>query len=126
MNKNLAVILHGLGIWLIPFVLGFLLFPVKQSIPELFDAVMAVSVCASAVLFSLLYLKRFNTESFGAGVSLGINWLIICLVVDAGLFVLVFQWGFWQYLADIGVSYLVVPIITIGMAYAMRINGGER
>ena len=51
------------------------------------------------------------------GLLLGLLWLAICLAIDA-LMLLggPMQMTVPEYLADIGVTYLMIPVITIGIA----------
>jgi len=75
-----------------------------------------VVVTISAVLFTFLYLKKQKSNYFKEGILLGITWFIINIAID----LLLFMWGpmkmtFLAYMSDIGLTYLIIPIITIGI-----------
>ena len=109
-------LLYGFLVWLIPFISGVLLFSVHESNRILFESIMPIIVTVSVVVFAMLYLKKQLSDYLNEGVSLGIVWLVISVVID----LLLFMWGpmkmtFLDYIGDIGLTYLIIPIITVGM-----------
>ena len=48
---------YGFLVWLTPFILAFIIFPIRESARLLFESIMAVAVSATAVVFGILYLK---------------------------------------------------------------------
>ena len=112
----------GLGIlvWLIPFVVAFLVFPLHESSRPFFESIMAVAVTGTAVVFGLLYLKRVDGGFVSEAIRLGILWLVIAIAIDAPLMLLggPMKMGFGQYMADIGVTYLCIPAVTWGIGVA--------
>jgi len=116
MRSIKSALFHGFLVWLIPFIFGFLLFPIHESDRILFESIMPVVVTISAVLFAFLYLKKQKSNYFKEGILLGITWFIINIAID----LLLFMWGpmkmtFLAYMSDIGLTYLIIPIITIGI-----------
>ncbi|MBS3175602.1 hypothetical protein J4440_07005 [Candidatus Woesearchaeota archaeon] len=116
MRSIKSALFHGFLVWLIPFIFGFLLFPIHESDRILFESIMPVVVTISAVLFTFLYLKKQKSNYFKEGILLGITWFIINIAID----LLLFMWGpmkmtFLAYMSDIGLTYLIIPIITIGI-----------
>ena len=112
----------GLGLlaWLIPFVISFLVFPFRESSRPLFESVMAVAVTATAVLLGLAYLRRIKSPSIREGLWLGLIWVVICVLVDAPLMLFggPMKMSFGAYMADIGLTYVSIPIVTLGLAGA--------
>mgnify|MGYP000940628550 CR=1 FL=1 len=53
MNKTLKIVLYGIMMWITPFIVSFLIYPLKQSANPLFEAVMLVVVTATAVLLAM-------------------------------------------------------------------------
>ena len=115
MNEIVKIVLFGIGVWLVPFALGVLIFPLKESSAALFDSIMAVAVSVAAVIFGLLYLRRINSDLKTAAIRAGLTWLLICLIIDIPLFTLGFGMSLWEYTVDIGVTYLIIPVTLYGL-----------
>jgi len=118
MNKYLKIALFGFLVWLIPFAVSFFIFPLKISAPALFESIMPVVISICAALFSILYLKKLEAGFLKEGIMLGVIWFAISLALD----LLMFMWGpmkmtFANYMMDIGLTYLIIPTITIGFGY---------
>ena len=119
----------GLGVlvWLIPFVVAFLIFPIHESSRPLFESIMAVIVTGSAVGFGLLYMRRVIHGFTGEAVRLGILWFVIAIVIDAPLMLFggPMKMSLGQYMADIGVTYLCIPVVIwgIGVARSWSVSG---
>jgi galactitol-specific phosphotransferase system IIC component len=82
---------------------------------------MPVVVVAVTVLSTTLYFKKTEAKFLREGVWLGIVFLVISLAID----LLMFSWGpmampLIDYIKDIGFTYLLIPVITIGMGYLLR------
>ena len=112
----------GLGalVWLAPFVVAFLVFPLHESSRPLFESIMAVAVTGTAVGFGLFYLKRIDGGFVGEAIRLGILWLVMAIAIDAPLMLLggPMKMSVGQYMADIGVTYLCIPAVTWGIGVA--------
>lgn len=52
----MKLFLCGIGVWAVPFIVSITTFPIKDSLPELFDSIMSITVCLSAVGFGVFYL----------------------------------------------------------------------
>lgn len=115
MNNIAKIVLFGTGVWLLPFALGIVIFPLQESSPALFDSIMAVAVSVAAVGFGLLYLRRAKSDLRSAAIRAGIFWLLIVLVIDVPLFTLGFDMPLKEYVADIGVTYLIIPVTLYGL-----------
>jgi hypothetical protein len=111
-------ILLGLASWLIPFVIGFAAFPLRQPNRPLFESIMAVAVTATAVLLGLSYLRRVERATPREGLLLGLIWFVINVLIDAPLMLFggPMQMSFAQYMADIGLTYASIPVVTWGLA----------
>lgn len=110
----------GLVAWLGPFAVAFLVFPFHDDARPLFESIMAVAVTTTAVVLGLAYLKRIGTSSVREGVLVGLLWLIMCITIDAPLMLLggPMQMTVPDYLADIGLTYVIIPVVTWGLATA--------
>ena len=107
--------------WLAPFVVSVMVFPLKASHPPLFDVVLSVVLTATVVGLGCAYLRRPGLASLGTAAAVGGLWM----AMNIGLDLLLFTWGpmampALTYLTDIGLSYLVHPIILGGLHLAAR------
>ncbi len=111
---------YGLLVWLTPFVVAFIIFPIHESARPLFESIMAVAVSTTSVAFGILYLKHVSQNIVKEGIQLGILWLILSILIDAPLMLLggPMKMSIAEYTADIGVTYLCIPVITWGLSIA--------
>lgn len=111
---------YALGVWVIPFVVATAIFPLRSSERPLFESILPVALAAATVFFAYRY-GRSEPAFQRHGALLGVVFLIVSVVID----LLMFSWGpmkmaFADYLKDIGVTYLMIPIITYGMSRMIR------
>lgn len=106
--------------WLVPFAAGLALFPIHESNRVLFESVMPVVVTAAVVLLGYQYLKKAKNPKSEA-LKLGLIWLVINIVIDLILFLppSPMQMGILEYIQDIGLTYLIIPLVTLGLGYSM-------
>ena len=124
MNKYLKIVLFGFILWLVPFIGGFLFVDTKGNflIPEtFFKSIMIVVGSLVGVTLAVRYFKDIKNDFVTEGVLLGVIWLVINLAIDivfvsAGFF----RMTLIQYITDIGLRYLSIPIYTIGLGYALK------
>ncbi|WMW21924.1 hypothetical protein RE476_11190 [Methanolobus mangrovi] len=123
MNKYMRMVLFGLIVWLVPFILSFA-FVDRQgnfTIDEtFFKSIMVVTGALVGVVLAVRYFRDVETGYVNEGITLGVIWLVVNLALDlvmvSGGF---FQMTVVQYFTDIGMRYLVMPIYTMGMGYAL-------
>ncbi len=122
MKKFLKVGLFGFLTWLIAFAVSVSLSPLRTSQRPLFESIMPVVVTLCAVLFAILYFKKFKGGFLQEGVLVGAAWFIINIVIDLPLFLLEgpMEMSFADYMMDIGVTYLIIPVVTIGIGFALQ------
>jgi len=82
---------------------------------------MPVVITICVVLFSILYFRKLEAGILKEGVILGVLWFAISLGID----LLMFMWGpmkmtFANYMMDIGLTYLIIPAITVGFGYLLQ------
>ena len=117
-TRLVRIVALGFGVWAIPFATGVALFRAKQWNAALFDSLMAVAVCVAAVLMSRIYFKKPGSGR-ASSYFVGVAWLVICWAIDFPLFVIVFDYNPWTYAVDIGVTYLIVPVVAIGLGTSL-------
>jgi hypothetical protein len=116
--KGKAVI-FGFLVWLIAFVAAVLIFPIRDSARPLFESIMPVVVTTATVSFAVLYFRRVSTGHLREGILLGVLWFAISLVIDLPLMLAgPIGMSLGEYMADIGLTYLIIPAVTIGIGLA--------
>jgi hypothetical protein len=106
-------ILLGLLSWFIPFVVGFLLFPVKKSNAPLFSSLMYLIVLITAGLLLFWYFRK-RAVSVGEAALVGAVWLGINLVCDYPMFAFgPMKMTALAYYSEIGLVYLTFPIFAV-------------
>ncbi len=118
MKSIKSALLFALAVWVIPFAVAMFSFPIRESDRPLFESIMPVAVCAAVVIFTILYFKKVETNFLKEGILLGIIFFFVSFIIDLSMF----MWGpmkmtFGEYVSDIGVTYLLIPVITIGFGY---------
>jgi hypothetical protein len=117
MTSIKRALLFGLLVWLIPFAVAFVIFPIHESSRPLFESIMPVTISLATVLFGVIYLRQVTQQPLREGIAIGLIWLMMSLLIDMPLMLLggPMQMTLPEYIADIGVTYLMIPVITIGM-----------
>jgi hypothetical protein len=111
----------GLFVWLVPFLVALMIFSLKGSWRSLFESIMPVTLAVVVVTSALHYFARTRAASAGEGVRLGILWLIVSLLIDLPLMLSPpIRMQPIEYVADIGITYLMIPVITVGIAVSGR------
>ncbi len=110
-------ILFGFFVWLAAFVVAFLIFPLRESSRPLFESIMPVVVTTATAGFDVVYFRAVRKEYLREGIVLGCLWLAINVVIDLPLMLTAgpMQMTAGQYVADIGLTYLIIPAVTIGI-----------
>jgi len=118
----------GVGAWLVPFVVAILVFPFRESNRPLFESIMGVTVASTAVLLGLGYLRKLQSGFIREGLLLGLIWFVMCVLIDAPLMLFggPMKMTFGQYMADLGLSYLSIPVVTLGLAAASARRGAQK
>ncbi|MGA9363403.1 MAG: hypothetical protein WBW16_03450 [Bacteroidota bacterium] len=121
MKSTKRALFYGFLLWLIPFMVAFFVFPLRESERPLFETIMAVTVTLAVVVLSVLYFGKVEGGFLKEAVRIGILWFLMSIVID----LLMFMWGpmkmsFLDYMFDIGFTYLIYPTVTIGFGYILQ------
>lgn len=121
MNKYLKIVIFGFLVWLVPFAVSFLVFPLKSSMRPLFESVMPLILTIVVITLTYYYMKNLNANFVKEGIVIGIAWYIINIAIDLVMFLPAspMQMSFADYMMDIGLTYVMIPVITIGMGYLL-------
>ena len=105
--------------WLVPFSASVCIFPLKRWHAPLFDSLMGAVLAGSTVVLGCAYLRRTAGRRRWAGARVGLSWVAANWVLDGLMFSSgPMKMSLGAYAADIGVAYLMIPAITIGLAEA--------
>jgi len=109
--------LFGLSIWVTGFIVAFALFPIRESSRPLFESIMPVVLAVVTVCFAYQYFKHVRGGFRREGILLGLVWLATNVAIDLPLMLAPspMQMTLLEYIGDIGLTYLLIPVITVGL-----------
>ncbi len=117
MTSIRKALLFGFLVWLVTFAVAFAISPIRETSRPLFESIMPVAIAIIVVPLGVVYFRRIRRRLMREGLRLGLLWVLMCVAIDAPLMLL--GWPMYmtvpEYLADIGVTYLMIPVITIGI-----------
>ncbi len=121
MTEYAKLIGFGILAWLLPFLLAIPLY--SQEGEPLYDiflikSVLLVFSAALGTFLILVYFRSVRTRFVREGVLLGGVWLLINWVLDAVVLLPLSGMDAGTYMGEIGLRYLTIPIIAVGIGYA--------
>src|SRR4051812_15649727 len=96
----LRIVLFGVVLWLIPFAVSFVIFPIHDSDRSLFESLITLVGVTGAVVASYLIFRTARHASLRDGLTVGLAWAAISIVLDLPVFLLVFHMGVLNYAED--------------------------
>jgi hypothetical protein len=119
MNKIMKITGYGFVMWLIPFIISLLIYPIKISLNPLFETIMPVVITLTVVLLTISYLKHIKKNFLRESMVIGVSWFLISIIIDLILFLPAspMHMSLANYMMDIGLTYLIIPFVTVGMGY---------
>ncbi len=123
MGRTIRLLLFGVAVWALPFVGGMAIFPIVPPETALFDTLMSVAMAFSASLFGYRYLRGSATPGLDEGLFAGTIWMLMSLALDVPFFIFgpeQMRMSPDAYMADIGFTYVMIPIITGTIGLALR------
>ena len=118
MKRIGKIILFGFLLWLTVFVGSFFIFPVKQTDPIFFETLISIILVACTVLYGHIFFDKEKLILKNC-IAVGLTWAIINIAIDLPLmFYGPMKKTFPEYMTDIGLTYLIIPIIL--SVYAFR------
>ena len=81
---------------------------------------MPVTLAVCVVFLGVSYFKKVESDFLSESIKLGIIWFGISVAID----LFMFMWGpmkmsFYNYMIDIGLTYLIFPITTVGFGFLL-------
>ncbi len=120
MKKLAQLALYGLVLWLVVFVTAPVLGPLRQSQRPLFESLIAVVLALVTTLVATHYLQRQRGNFLLEGLWLGLMGWGVNIALDLPMFSYgPMQMSLVDYLKDIGLTYLMIPVITCGLGYLL-------
>jgi hypothetical protein len=100
-----------------------IIFPLRETERPLFESIMPIVLCLTAIIMANIYFKNVELNFIKEGIYLGVLWFIMCIIIDQAFF----SWGpqkmgFIDYVKDIGLTYVIIPVITIGTGWAEEVR----
>ncbi len=116
-----SAILYGIAIWAVVFIVAVLAFPLRANERPLFESIMTVSLTIATVVASVQYFKKVDKNFIKIGLCLGIIWLDVNIFIDLFMFMQgPMKMSLIDYVKDIGLTYILIPAITIGFGYVLE------
>ncbi len=121
MTSLRSAVAYGVLVWLCTFAVAFVVFPLREPSRPLFESIMPVALAAAVAGLAVRYFRSVRAGFVAEALRLGLLWLVISLAIDAPLMLLggPMHMTLGEYLADIGLTYLLIPIITVAIGTAL-------
>lgn len=120
MNRWLKILGLGVVTWAVPFILAIPLYSLMLSDPAFFKTIMIVSGSLTGMIATVYYLKNIKKDVLKEGIAIGLIWLPLNWILDILILLPLSQQSIPRYFLEIGLSYLAIPIMTVGVGYALN------
>lgn len=102
------------------------LYPWRIDNRTLFEAVIPVILAAANVALMTLYLSRISSSFLAHGALCGALWVAESFACDFIAFSIgPMQLTFAEYVQDIGITYLMIPVVTVGLAWQREARNND-
>jgi hypothetical protein len=130
MNSYKKAFLYGFLTWLVPFVAAFAFYKPDGTLSVdifLFKSIMIVVASAFGSFALVKYLKSVKDNFIKEGVLVGALWFATNIILDVIILIPMSKMSIKDYVMQIGLRYLMIPAISIGMGYVMRnLRAGQK
>ncbi len=121
MKRFFRLVLFGFLSWLVTFTASVCLFALKKNDEHLFEVLMGCVLTTCTVGFAALYFCKIKADFFREGVLLGAAFLACNILFDLPMFSFgPMHMTLARYFKDIGIAYLSMPIVAIGVGYILQ------
>jgi hypothetical protein len=123
MDKYARVLFYGFLSWLVPLFASLLFFDQsgQRLVPEpFFKSIMVVCGVLVGTYLAIRYFRGVKENFISEGWVIGLIWLAMNIGLDLIVLVGLFKMDLGEYFMGIGLRYLSIPIITVGLGYALR------
>ena len=128
MERPGRTILYGGLVWLAAFAVSVLIYPLHATERPLFESIMPVALAAATTTLGVDLLRRLTRVGWKEGLVVGLLWFAINVLIDAPLFLIggPMLMTVSDYAKDIGVTYLLIPLIVLGLGIRAADGTGVR
>ena len=123
MKQTLKMILFGVLTWLVPMVVGIFCYSKEGELiinQDLFKSIMIIVGSGIGSLLLVFYFKKLNGSYLKQGIIVGLVWLAINYVLDLVITMPMSQLSLADYMAQIGLRYLVIPMTSMTIGYLLE------
>jgi hypothetical protein len=115
----------GALLWGALFAIASALYPMSVDNRALFGSLMAVVIACSSVGVASAYLRDLHGHLFWRVLVASCTWVVTCWLLDLlAMSLLPPRYSFAEYVKQLGVDYLMIPVIALGLAY-QRVRFGR-
>lgn len=128
MERPGRTLLYGGLIWLAAFAVSVLIYPLHETERPLFESIMPVTLAIATTGLGVDLQRRLTNVGWRQGLLVGLIWLAINVVIDAPLFLIggPMLMTVTDYVKDIGLTYLLIPVIMLGVGIQATAHEGVR
>jgi hypothetical protein len=117
----MKIILFGFLAWLVPFIAAFPFYGPKGLTIDifLFKTIMIIIGTIVGVLLFVRYFREIKKNYIQEGAVVGLAWFAISVILDMLILLPMSGSDLSSYFAGIGLRYLTLPIIGVGMGQVL-------
>lgn len=99
-----------------------MIYPIRIDNRILFESIIPIFLTISVLIFSIIYFRKVRKDFLKEGFITGIVWFFISFFIDLMLLMpdSLMKMSFEEYLQDIGVTYLIIPLICIAIGFLLK------
>ncbi len=115
--KIARLLIFGVLVWMVPFVVAFPFYSATGELTMdvfLFKSIMILTLVTTTTVLSVVQLKKTKGTALSTSLVVGLTWLLIPLLLDFLILIPVAEMSTSDYIKQIGMRYMVVPMIVIG------------
>lgn len=115
--------LFGFLIWLVPFIVAIPFYKADRTLAVdifLFKSIMIVVASAFGSFALVKYFKSVKDNFVKEGVLVGALWFAINIILDLIILIPMSKMSIGDYAMQIGLRYLMIPAISVGMGFVLR------
>ncbi|MCD6229655.1 MAG: hypothetical protein J7K00_02530 [Candidatus Diapherotrites archaeon] len=122
MGRIIKIALLGVASWLVPFLFAFLFYSPQGELGIdifLFKSIMIVTGSATGAALLVFYFRQVQENYLNEGIAVGLAWLATNLILDLLILLPMSGMETGTYFAQIGLRYLVIPVMSIAIGYIL-------
>jgi hypothetical protein len=117
---------YGLLIWIIGMAVATALWPLHASRLMLFKSLMVVTMTATGMFFTIRVFDSVPSGYIRTGIRAGLVWIVLNWTLDLIILVGLMKTPAGEYVMNVGLGYLAIPIMTIGCGILLERKTGSK